>query len=280
MKIIRHASYFTIILATLLLGLSSCRSSKNAVSGAGELTSKNKTELVNDVLQNNIDFKTLSGKVTLELKSGKKSQKVGAQVKIIKDEVIQISIRPSFLIFGAEVFRITITPDSLVILDRINKQYTIESTNNLQERVHFNFYNMQALLTNSIFVPEQKTISKKDVEKFAVSKTKDVYMLGLVNKKTTYNFAVDGADRIVSTLIFDQNKNTIQWTYDKFVQSGGYTYPSQMVAQIELKDRRMDVGLELPSLEFNGEVTIDQSISKSYKKVSLAEILKITALLK
>lgn len=279
MKTIRHLSYFTIIFASAILTFSSCRSTKT-IGSAGELTSKDKTELVSDVLNNNIDYKTISGKINLEFKSGKKSQKVGAQVKMIKDEVIQISVRPSFLIFGAEVFRITITPESIVIIDRLNKKYTSEDIKSIQEKVHFNFYNMQALLTNSIFVPEQKTVSNKDTEKFSVSKTKDVYMLGLVNNKTTYNFAVDAADRVVSTLIFDQNKNTIQWTYDKFTQSGSYIYPTQMLAQVEVKDKRIDIGLELPSLDFNQEVNIDQSISNSYQKVPLAEILKITSLLK
>lgn len=279
MKSTRHLSYFTFIFASLLLVFSSCRSTKT-IGSAGELTSKNKTELVNDVLSNNIDYKTISGKINLELKSGKKSQKVGAQVKIIKDEVIQISVRPGILGFSVEVFRITITPESVVVLDRMKQRYISEDIKSIQEKVHFNFYNIQALLTNSLFIPEQKTVSTKDVEKFSVTKTKDVYMLGLVNNKTTYNFAVDAADRIVSTLIFDQNKNTVQWTYDKFTQSGSYIYPTQMLAQIEIKDKRLDVGFELPSLKFNEEVNVDYSISESYQKVSIAQILDILSQLK
>lgn len=277
MRITRHISYFTIILATVLLGLSSCRSSKNAVGTAGELSNKGRSDLFDDLLSKNLDYKTISGKVTLELKAGKNSQKVGAQVKIIKDEVIQLSIRP-FL--GMEVFRATITPDSVLIVDRMNKKYTAEDINKMQEKIHFNFYNLQALFTNSIFVPTQKSVSKKDLERFSVTQTKDVYMLGVVNNKTTYNFAVDASDRVVSTLIFDQNKNTIQWSYSNFVKDNDYIYPSQMLAKIEIKDRRMDIGFEFPSLDFNKNLDIDYSVSNKYQKVSLAEILKITSLIK
>lgn len=277
MRITKHISYFIIVLATLVLGLSSCRSGKNAVGTSGELSSKGRSDLFDDILSKGLDYKTISGKVTLELKSGKNSQKVGAQVKIIKDEVIQLSIRP-FL--GMEVFRATITPDSVLVVDRMSKKYTAENINNIQEKMHFNFYNLQALFTNSIFVPAQKSVSKKDLERFSVAQTKDVYMLGVVNNKTTYNFAVDASDRVVSTLIFDQNKNTIQWSYSNFIKDNNYIYPSQMQAKIEIKDRRMDIGFDFPSLDFDKNLDIDYSVSTKYQKVSLSEILKITSLIK
>ena len=277
MRIKRHISYFTIILATLTLGLSSCRSSKNAIDTSGELSSKNRSDLFDDILSKEIDYKTISGKVTLELKSGKNSQKVGAQVKIIKDEVIQLSIRP-FL--GMEVFRATITPDSILVVDRMSKKYTAEDINSVQEKIHFNFYNLQALFTNSIFVPAQKSVSKKDLDRFAITQTKEVYMLGVVNNKTTYNFAVDASDRVASTLIFDQNKNTIQWSYSNFVKDNDHIYPTQMLAKIEVKDRRIDIGFDFPSLDFDKKLDIDYSVSNKYQKVSLAEIMKITSLIK
>lgn len=277
MRIKQHISYFTIIIVTLLLGLSSCRSGKNAIGTSGELSSKNRSDLFDDILSKGLDYKTISGKVTLEIKSGKNSQKIGAQVKIIKDEVIQLSIRP-FL--GMEVFRATITPDSVLVVDRMSKKYTAEDINSMQEKMHFNFYNLQALFTNSIFIPSEKSVSKKDLGRFSVTQAKDVYMLGVVNNKTTYNFAVDASDRVVSTLIFDQNKNTIQWSYSDFVKDNGYIYPTQMLAKVEVKDRRMDIGFNFPSLDFNKNLDIDYSVSTKYQKVSLSEILKITSLIK
>lgn len=273
----RRISFLIIVFSALLLSLASCRSSKHAVSAPGELTSKGKSDLFRDIIDNSIDYKTISGKVTLELKNGKKSQKVGAFVKMEKDKAIQLSIRP-FL--GMEVFRATITPDSVLIVDRMNKKYTAESISSIQEKLNFNFYNLQALFTNSIFIPGKKAVSKQDFERFSVSRTDDVYLLGTMQNKTTYNFAVDASDRIVSTLIFDQNKNTVQWSYADFVKSSDYVYPTQMLAKIELKDRRMDIGFELPNLEFNKDLDIDYSVTAKYQKVSLAEIMKIASLVK
>lgn len=253
------------------MAVSSCRSSKTKIITDGDLTQKNKTEILKDVLDKELKYNTISGKVSLEISTGKKPQKVGAFVKIIKDSVIQLSIRP---ILGMEVFRLTLTPDSVHILDRMGKKYTAEDTKTLQEKVHFNFYNLQALFTNGLFVPENKSIHESDFSKFKISKADNMYLASIEKSKTTYNFAIDASDRIVSTLIFDKDKNTIQWSYKEFVKDGDYVYPTQMLAQIEAKNKRLNIGLGFSSLDINKKVEIDYAVSSKYDKVSINDIIK------
>jgi hypothetical protein len=59
--------------------------------------------------------------MTLELKAdGKKSTSVGGSLRIRRGEVIQLSLAP---LLGIEIGRAEITPDGMLVVDRINKRY-------------------------------------------------------------------------------------------------------------------------------------------------------------
>ena len=266
----------TILLGAFIIALSACGTKKTRVSSGGTLSTKSQTELISDVIDKELAYSSISGKMNLELlpANTKSSLKTGTYVKLIRDSIIQISIRP---ILGMEVFRISLTPDSLYILDRMNKKYAIENINNFghSQGVHFNFYNLQALLTNSLFLPGQQNIDKNNYKLFDVIMEPNLYLIKTADKSgTLYNFAVDSSDRIVSTLILSPDKNhTMQWSYTNFVQDKKSVYPTQMLANIDINKKRFDLKISYSTLDINGEVEIDNSISKKYEKVSIADII-------
>lgn len=73
-------------------------------------------------------------------------------MKMVKDSAFQLSVQP-FL--GIEIFRIELSRDTIKVVDRMNKRYMIENYSNLQGQtpIEFNFYNLQALFTNHLFIP-------------------------------------------------------------------------------------------------------------------------------
>ncbi|MFV0469683.1 MAG: DUF4292 domain-containing protein [Dysgonomonas sp.] len=253
---------------------SACKSKKTVLATSTELKAKGHNDILDDVQSHELKFKNISGKVSVALilpGGPKNTKKVGGVIKIIKDEVMQVSFR----MIGIEGFRITITPDSVFVIDRMNKKYAAESIEQIQQNFNFNYYNMQALFTNAIFLPGKKDISKSDYGLYTISASADTYMATTKDKKTQYSFAIDANDRILSTLIYrSEDKQTLQWNYNNFIVDGKYIYPTEMLAKVETEDKRFDLGISYDKLDFDKALDIDYSLPEKYTKSTIKEILK------
>ncbi|KAA6301572.1 MAG: hypothetical protein EZS26_002316 [Candidatus Ordinivivax streblomastigis] len=115
------------------------------------------------VAVNEITFQTLSANLKLTLQSNAKrsSVSVDGQLKVVKGEALQLSLLMPFL--GTEVFRILITPDEMILLDRINGQYFCETMPKIQDQLPFTFdyLTAEALWTDPSFAekhPELKNL--------------------------------------------------------------------------------------------------------------------------
>ena len=89
-------------------------------------------------------------------------------MKMVKDSAFQLSVQP-FL--GIEIFRIELSRDTIKVVDRMNKRYMIENYSNLQGQtpIEFNFYNLQALFTNHLFIPGEQGVSRKHYNRFKLN---------------------------------------------------------------------------------------------------------------
>jgi len=267
-----------LLLLGILIIVTGCNSKKTIVKTNGTLVAKSKNELLSDVLNNGTKFRTISGKMDIELLpvNTKKSMKSGTYVKIIRDSVIQVSVRP---ILGAEVMKVTLTKDSLFVLDRYKKKYAAMGYDELKKEdksIYFNYLNLQALLTDVLFVPGEKAVSENEFNRFSLDSTADMYLLKTKDKSgILYNFAVDAADRIASVLIFSPDrKYTLQWSYKDFIKDNNYIYPTEITANIAVDKLRFDMIISYSKININENITIDYSASKKYQKVTVGDILK------
>lgn len=274
MKLLNFKTYI-ILSITILISLAGCKSKKNLVTTSGELAEKSQTELINHVLANKLDYKTISAKGHLELFKSSSSTKVSANYTIIKDKAMQVSVR--IPIIGAEAMRIIFTPDSVIMIDRLKKRYAAENIAIAKMIFQFDYYNLQALLTNQLFLSGQKEIKKNMYNKFSVSSDNDsFYMLKTSpNANIEYKFYVDASDRISSTQIASpRNDVTIMWLYENFIQDEQRVYPLSMRADIKAKKQKASFGISYSKLEFDKDVNIDQSISSKYEKVDFKKLLE------
>lgn len=259
---------FAFVVSSLLI-INGCKS-KKIIDTGGTLEKKSQTQVVEDVLLSELKYKTITTKGSIELKSGKAT----TVFKIIKDSVLQASVRP---MLGMEAFRLTITPDSVVLLDRMKKQYTAErfKDSKLMANFDFNFYNLQAILTNQLFVPGKTKVSKEDYNIYNVTSANDVYMLQAKDKgDLLYIFAVDASDRIASTLIYNEKNNiTLQWSYTDFIKDGNVMYPTNMAAKIDIAKKRFDLNISYKKLDIDSKLDVDTKIPSGYTKVGFSELI-------
>lgn len=85
-----------------------------------------------------------------------------------RDEVIQLSLTAPFI--GIEVARAEISPDGILVMDRLNKRYVQVSFAELKglAKADLDFHSLQALFLNEIFLPGKTTLSARDISAFTV----------------------------------------------------------------------------------------------------------------
>lgn len=272
-----YAYYKILFIAFLAIAVAGCKSKKNIVSTDGSVISKSQEQLIDDALAAQVDYRTITGKLSLELMRADQTSgmKVNSQLKLIKDQQIQLSLRAPFI--NSEVFRINITPDSVFVIDRLSKKYAAENIKELGNKkgIQLNYSNMQALFTNAIFVPGKNSVDKKDYDSFNILMQDGLFYLSTKDKKgIQYYFAINANDRVSSVNITGIDNNyALLWDYKDFVKEAGYTYPSLMQADVSIKKRRVKLNMLFSSLEFNKDISIDNSLPSKYEQVSVLDIL-------
>lgn len=139
----------------------------------------------------------------------------------------------------------------------------------------FNYYNLQALFTNRLFIPGYKEVVNKDFGKFKVTSTNDTYLMQTKGKSDLlYNFQVDASDRIISTLIIQEKKNvSIQWDYSNFIKDNNRVYPTNMEAKVSFAKKQANINISYDNLDIDKDFSVDTSIPSKYKKVGFSDII-------
>lgn len=277
MKVFKLSKYLIALLLLVFLAMFSCKPKERIVQAETELEDKTNATLFEDVLTNELDYTTFSSKMNMSFSTGKRTLSSKATIRIVRNEALQLSIQP---LFGIEMFRMYVEPNSVIILDRMNKRYVQESFDDIKKQfpIGFNFYTLQSLFTNALFIPDQSTVLTNDYKKFKYSQSSDNYHLSARDRKSAidYSFLVNGNDQITLTQMYMPNRNySFDWSYDEFTLIEKLFFPLEMKMLISNGKRRVDTSVSLSSITLDDPVTLDSSIPSSYAKVELKEVLKL-----
>lgn len=258
-----------------LLLLSGCKSSKKVGTVEAD-GAKSQREVLEAVEEQAFRFRTLSARLNAELDLPGKQLSSRVDLKMVKDSAFQLSVQP-FL--GIEVFRLELTTDSIKILDRLNKRYVAENYENLrgQTPIEFNYYNLQALFVNHLFLPGHQAVTPKLYNRFKVEqegtsasiKAKDA--MGLL-----YTFRSDGEGKLLSAFASDASEQyALRWNYADFRLTEGQAFPNQMDVEVFAKGASAgSIQLHYARIQTNAALNMDFSIPAKYKRITFAQIIK------
>jgi hypothetical protein len=124
--------YKHILIICLLSGfvLNACKPKQKIVYSTSSIEEKALNQLFSDVISNEFQFTTFAAKLNVNLTNGSKSLSSKANIRIIKDNALQISVQP---LFGVEMLRFYMNPDTVMVLDRMNKRYVVEPITSLKD---------------------------------------------------------------------------------------------------------------------------------------------------
>ena len=274
--------YKQILFICLLSGLifTACKSRQQMVFSTSPVEEKANNQLFNDIITSEFQYNTFSAKLNMNLTNGTKSLSSRANIRIVKNSALQISIQP---LFGVEMFRFYINPDTVMVLDRMNKRYVMEPIASLKEiyPVGFDFYTMQSVFTNALFVSGKEQPELPDYRKFRYTRTPDqsYYMTSKdAESGIDYSFTVNGDDRITFThLMQPQRKQSLQWGYNNFITQNDFIFPSKMNVTLSSSSRKINAELLFSDIATNEPLQLTMNVPLGYTKTTVDEILKIFA---
>ena len=272
MKNLTKIKIYSVLLVCSLLLITSCKTTKET---KGSMKSYEAKELFSLVANNSLEYQTFSGKFKTSLPMGKINVGATGYLRIIKDEKLQLSLQVTLM---GEVLRFTVSKDSLVLIDRVNKQFVSESIQNIKQTSSFDFdlNNLQALFTNQMFLAGKPAITPEDFRLFTINQEKEQALIIAKDKYLNYTFTVDYTDHIRNSQITgNSGKTTINWSYNNFSPLGNRSFPMQMGMDIKSSSNKFSLSFAFTKIDLNTGVEIDLNIPKNYNRITLDQALAL-----
>lgn len=265
------------VLVLFILIVSSCSTTK-ITNKSHFIEGLSETEYFGNVLSNQEwrEKEAMTAKMSLALVAGNEKTKVNGTMRIKKGEVIQLSIAP---LLGIEVARAEISPDGVLVIDRMNKRYVQVSFMELQRlaNVRLDFHILQALFLNEIFLPGKEGLLPRDVSAFDVTLLgEDVSLDVKKSKYFSFSFLTQVADALLkeSSIGLKDTSYGLQWKYGDFRSFEQKRFPTTMRVSFKGGKKPMNATISLSRLSANSNWETHTKVSGKYEKVSLVDLIK------
>lgn len=211
--------------------------------------------------KNKIDFQTFSGKakVQYEDRYGKQPD-FNAFLRLKKDSVIWVSISATFL--GIEAFRLFITPDTLILLNKLDKTVEYHPFSYIESFAHIplDFTLLQKILIGNPVYVGDSIVSYRQTENHILIGTVGAFFKNLITLSAVNNHLerIKLDDKNIS-----QNR-TAALLYGGYEKNTGFDFATDREINVSEKSK-VDVSIEFKQYEFNKELSFPFAIPHNYK---------------
>jgi Domain of unknown function (DUF4292) len=215
---------------------------------------------IENLNKNYIDFKTFNAKIKVQYEDSKgKKQDLTAIVRIMKDSAIWLSLTASFL--NIEAYRVLITKDSVILLNKLDKEVQYRSLDYLQEvtEIPFDYKTLQDLLIgNPVFIDSNIVYYKKTDDQILFSMVGTYFKNLLTLSADSYNLTHSKLDDVDIA-----RSRTADLTYGDYENKTGFNFSTYREITVSEKNR-LDIRLNYKQYEFNKELSVSFNIPKNY----------------
>lgn len=277
------------MLLSLPLLLTACGSQKAAVqdsSKAGQRTESKAAAssfaFVEKVNDNKVSTENIVADLTFSATMGSKDVSVPGSLHMRKDKVIRLQL---FIpIIRTEVGRLEFTPDYVLVVDRMHKQYVKEDYNKLDflRDNGLNFYSLQALFWNQLFLPGTRSVGENDLQKFSadVNATSEYIPVSLTEGNMSYLWNANRLTGLISdalvTYTASSGKSALTWKYSDFKAVGAKQFPANEEFSFQTtaskKVQKTTVVLDMDGIKTTDKWDAETEVSSKYKKIEAADI--------
>ncbi len=281
-----------VVLVALSLTVVSCGTKKtlaDAVSPssgtvAGSVSDKGRNlDFMRKVYDNEVYARNISSKIKFTIVSGSKDFSVGGSLRMKKDEVIRIQITPFGLM---EAARIEFTKDYVLFMDRINKEYVKASYSDVDflKANGLDFYTLQALFWNQLFIPGTQKITDSSLKRFSVmaGNSASDAIVSLVSGDLDYRWTTDKASgRIKAVGVMYSGKTlgttTVTCDYGAFKPLGAKQFPTDITLKMQSDAVKggngKSLNISISDIDTDGEWETYTTVSGKYKQIDAMSLV-------
>lgn len=277
MKNFLHTGIVAILGFTLVFSVaSSCKSAKTiqtainkkdtavlyTITDPGIDSAKIIQQIAQKLESRKINFKTFNAKIKLDYTDQNgKSQSATALVRLVNNEQMWVSITGTL---GIEGFRAMIWPDSVWVMDKLEKTISKRKTSSLQEitNLPIDFTTLQDIVVgNPVYFSENKIVSFKAIgSKISVLSMGD-YFKHLITIDTTNNQLLNSKlDDIDAT-----RNRTCFMSFDEYAEVQGKNISTKREIVVSEKTT-LNIKLEYKQFAFDEPLSFPFNIPKNYRE--------------
>lgn len=274
------AYHYFLVLASVLF-LASCGSKKSALGAASGNPMLEKQPSLVDVVQavnaKRVTEPFISAKISLNLSTSRNSTRVGGSLRMKRNDVIQISLVALGLM---EVGRLELTPDYMMMVDRMNHQYVkcyYDEVNFFRE-AGIDFYTFQSLFWDELFVLNGNG-SAPESSSYTLKKDADgVRLVNSQNGNVALTFVLNAANQLVGETLFSRAYSedpVVKWQYTDWTKLGEQDFPGSMKISFEISNDNVEAVFRISSVKPDSTWETRTEINKNrYSEVSLEAAFK------
>ena len=289
--------YIKLMTLGLPLILVSCGAKKNLVKDApvvqktvaksdkaADEVELKKLSFVQQVSDNSVYATNIVGDLRFNIKAGGRDITVPGSLHMRKNQVIRIQLFIPLL--GSEVGRLEFTPEYVLVIDRIHKEYIKADYSQLDflKDNGLNFYSLQSLFWNQLFLPGTDKVSETALRNFSVKldeigennpvswKNNNMSFVWNANKQSGLISETDVAYKSLQ-----HGMSTLNWKYSNFTNVGVKMFPAKQnfkfTTTATKQKQAAEVTLDMEEVTTKDNWDVNTTISNKYKKIEAADIL-------
>lgn len=243
-----------------------------------------KLSFVQKVSDNSVYASNIVGDLRFNIKAGGRDITVPGSLHMRKNQVIRIQLFIPLL--GSEVGRLEFTPDYVLVIDRMHKEY-IKATYDQLDFLKDNgltFYSLQSLFWNQLFLPGTDKLSEASLHKFSVKidEVGENNPVSLKNNNMSFVWNANKqsgliAETDVTYKSAQHGISTLNWKYSNFTNVGVKMFPAKQnfkfTTTATKQKQAAEVTLDMDEVTTKDNWDVNTTISNKYKKVEAADIL-------
>jgi hypothetical protein len=214
-------------------------------------------ELHEAISENRLNYTTFSSKSKIDITGPGISQSVSAQIDMVRDTLIGISLR----LMGVEGARIKITPDSLHMIDRLNQTYLAKGFSFLSEKfaVDLSFCDLQELIAGNPVYYDSTTLSPGVAADKYVLFSEDTVYKNTIWLTPDFNLSRMFIEDLV-------RGRTLTLTYAEFDKIEGKPFAFIRTILIEAQEH-VSAAIEFNKVTLNEPVVFNFTINPKYTRL-------------
>ena len=276
----KAANFLKVSLLALPFLFGGCKSKKAVVEPVkpATVTVQQQQQFLQQVNDNAHYEKFITSKVKFSIEVGVQKLTLTGNLKMKRDDCIRLQL----MAFGfVEAGRIELTPEYVLIMDRINKQYikaTYSSIDFLRNS-GLNYYTLQALFWNELFVPGQSKVTDDLLNKLNADLTGENAVIGLDDGKMQYRWLAtkDRARIRMANVIYTdpfRGNTQLNWDYEDFRAMNRKFFPCENNITFTTPEKEVKLNMILNYIKHEDNWNTRTEVSSSYREVTVDEILR------